>query len=95
MKSALILPVLMFSAGLAASACSTTPIVTKQNMTLGEANIEGMECRRDKPIGSNMPKTICASPQAWAAFDKAAAYETSLARQAAREVNNVGAFNRQ
>ncbi len=83
-------------AGLAAavSACSTTPTVTKQRMTLGEANIEGMECRVERPIGSVVPRTVCASPQAWANFDKAAAYETSLARQAAREVNNVGAFNR-
>jgi hypothetical protein len=57
------------------SACTAVPLVTKQKMTLGEVDIEGMECRREKPITSNMPKTVCASPEAWKAFDEAAAYE--------------------
>jgi hypothetical protein len=75
--------------------CSTTPSVTKQRMTLGEANIEGMECRREKPIGTNRPRTVCASPEAWAAFDAQAAYESDLAFQKARSGANSGPFNRQ
>lgn len=76
------------------TACTTTPTVTKQRMTLGEANIEGLECRREKAITTNVPRTICASPEAWARYDKAALYETSLALQAGRSVSNVGRFNR-
>ena len=75
--------------------CSMTPAVTKERMTLGEANIEGMECRREAPIGSNKPKTICASPQAWAQFDKDARRESELAFEQARSRANVGGFNRQ
>ena len=78
----------------AVSACAT-PDVTKQRMTLGEANISGMECRRETPIGTNMPRTVCASPEAWAKFDEAARYENFLAEQKARSGTNAGAFNRQ
>jgi hypothetical protein len=78
----------------AVSGC-TTPSVTKQKMTLGEANIGGLECRREKPLGTNMPRTICASPDAWAKFDEAARYEDFLAFQKARSGTNAGAFNRQ
>lgn len=60
--------VLIGLAGLAAG-CSMTPLVTKQRMTLGEANITGMECRRVLPPNSNIPKTMCAMPDTWAKFD--------------------------
>lgn len=80
---------------LAASACSTTPTVTKTRMTLGEANIEGMQCRREAPIGSNAPRTVCASPDAWAKYDKAQRRESEMAFQQSRERANVGPFNRQ
>jgi hypothetical protein len=78
----------------AVSAC-TTPSVTKQRMTLGEANISGMECRREKPVGTNLPRTVCASPEAWEKFDEAARAENDLALQKARSGTNAGAFNRQ
>lgn len=88
--------VLVLTAALAAvAACSTTPSVSKQRMTLGEANISGMECRREKPPGTNMPRTVCASPEAWAKFDAAARYENDLAFQKARSGANSGPFNRQ
>jgi hypothetical protein len=75
--------------------CVTEPVVAKQRMTLGEANIEGMECRREKPMGTAQPKTICADPDAWARYDAAARYESELAFQKARTTSNAGAFNRQ
>ena len=31
-------------AAIALAACSSTPTVTRERMTLGEANIDGMEC---------------------------------------------------
>ena len=77
------------------SGCSTQPSVIKQRMTLGEANIEGLECRRDTPMGTNLPRTVCASAEAWAKFDAAARYESDLAFEKARSGTNAGAFNRQ
>jgi hypothetical protein len=81
-------------AAVALSACSMTPTVTKQRMTLGEANIEGMECRRDVPIDTNIPRTICASATAWAAFDENRRRETDSILAEGRQAANVGAFNR-
>ncbi len=74
--------------------CAAAPLVTKERMTLGEANIDGMECRRDKPITTNIPRTICASPQAWAAFDERRRSETDELLAEGRRAPNVGGFNR-
>lgn len=79
---------------IAVSACSTTPLVTREKMTLGEANIEGMECRRDRPPDTNIPRTICASPAAWAAFDENRRRETDALFAEGRQNANVGRFNR-
>ena len=88
-RTALILTVAAVLVG-----CSATPIVTKQRMTLGEANIEGMECRKDAPPDSNIPRTICASSRAWAAFDENRQRETDAILAEGRRNANVGAFNR-
>lgn len=56
-------------AGLAA-ACATQPSLNKTVMPLGEVDMTGMECRRERPINTNQPRTVCASPQQWAAYDK-------------------------
>lgn len=79
---------------IAISACSTTPLVTRETMTLGEANIEGMECRKDRPPDTNIPRTICASPEAWAAFDDRRRRETEDLLAEGRKYANVGRFNR-
>ncbi len=84
----------MSAAAIALSACSVTPTVTKQRMTLGEANIDGMECRRDVPIDTNIPRTICASASSWAAFDEKRRRETDAILAEGRQNANVGAFNR-
>lgn len=76
------------------SGCSSAPLVTRERMTLGEANIEGLECRKDKPITTNIPRTICASPEAWAAFDQRRRSETDDFLAEGRKVPNVGRFNR-
>lgn len=68
---------LVLAASLAMSAaCTMTPAYTKQKMTLGEANIEGMECRTANPAGSNRPQTICASPALWKKYDEAQEFNT-------------------
>ena len=81
------------AACLGASACSLTPTVTKSRMTLGEANIEGMECRREVPIGSNQPRTVCASPQAWAAYDRNQRLASEDLFRETRTRNAVTRFN--
>ncbi len=82
------------TASVALSACSTTPLVTSERMTLGEANIEGMECRKDRPPDTNIPRTICASPEAWAAFDERRRRETADLLAEGRKYANVGRYNR-
>jgi len=79
---------------IALSACTATPTVTREKMTLGEANIEGMECRKDRPPDTNIPRTICASPQAWAAFDSERRRESDELMAEGRKYTNVGHFNR-
>jgi hypothetical protein len=89
----LILPSALL-AGMVLSACTTTPSVTKQTMTLAEANIDGMECRRDTPPDTNIPRTICASPESWAVFDERRRRESEALLAKGREYSNVGRFNR-
>ena len=81
--------VLALAALAALSGCSITPTVTKQKMTLGEANIGGMECRREKPIDTNVPRTICASAGAWAAYDEQARSATDDLLFRGRELGNA------
>lgn len=81
-------------AAVALGGCSLTPTVTKQKMTLGEIDISGMECRKDTPPDSNIPRTICASPDAWAAFDENRRRETDDILAEGRQHANVGRFNR-
>jgi hypothetical protein len=61
---------LVVSTAVFVAGCTATPTVTKQRMTLGEANISGMECRRETSLLSSIPKTTCASPAVWAKYDK-------------------------
>jgi hypothetical protein len=82
------------TAAAALAGCSTTPLVTSERMTLGEANIEGMECRKDRPPDTNIPRTICASPEAWAAFDERRRRETADLLAEGRKYANVGRYNR-
>lgn len=89
-----ILLVGLVAGAIGVSACSTTPLVTRETMTLGEANIEGMECRKDRPPDTNIPRTICASPEAWAAFDDKRRRETEDLLAEGRKYANVGRFNR-
>jgi hypothetical protein len=86
---------LVVSTAVLIAACAAMPTVTKERMTLGEANISGMECRRDRPINTNVPRTICASPQAWAAFDENHRLAAQDLLAEGRKNANVGAFNRQ
>ena len=61
---------LVVSTAVLIAGCTLTPTVTKERMTLGEANISGMECRREVSVLSSIPKTTCASREVWANYDK-------------------------
>ncbi len=81
--------------GFVLSGCiSTKPLVTKQTMTLAETDITGMECRRDTPPDTNIPRTICATRESWATFDQRRRLETEALFTEARQYSNVGRFNR-
>ena len=93
-KLNLIAPVGFCIAAITLAACSSVPTVTKERMTLGEANIDGMDCRREKAPDTNIPRTICASPQAWAVFDEKRRRETEALLAEGRKYANVGRYNR-
>lgn len=78
---------------LALSGC-VTPLATKTVTTLGEVDMTNMVCRRETPVGTAMPKTMCASPEAWAAYDKRQAAASEGLFAYARELPNVDKFNR-
>lgn len=70
------------------TACAATPLVTKSRMTLAEAGIKDMECRRETPTNSQIPKTTCAEPSLWAAWDKREAEKSERLIDIARDGND-------
>lgn len=78
----------------AASGCSTVPHVTREQTTMTVADIaaEGLVCRKDRPPDTNIPRTICASEQAWAAFDERRRRETDDLLAEGRKATNGGWF---
>jgi hypothetical protein len=77
-------------------ACSTTPTVTSETTTMTRAEIAeaGLICRKDRPPDTNIPRTICASEQAWAAFDEKRRRESDELMAEGKKFANVGRFNR-
>lgn len=84
------------AAALAASACTTAPLVTKETTTMTKAEIAaaGLICRKDKAPDTNIPRTICASKESWAAFDERRRDETAGIMAESKKFSNVGRFNR-
>lgn len=81
--------------GFVLSGClSAKPLVTKQMMTLAEADISGLECRSDTPPDTNIPRTICATKESWATFDLRRRQETEALIAEAHKYSNVGRYNR-
>lgn len=82
--------------GLILTACSATPSVVKTDAMMTPAQIAeaGLVCRTQPPIGSALPRTICASEQAWAAYDRRARLASEDLFAAGRELPNSGRFNR-
>lgn len=58
------------------TACAASPLITRTRTTLGEVNMEGLECRGDKPPGSSISRNICATPEAWAKYEADGAAES-------------------
>ncbi len=77
-------------------ACSSTPLVTRSDAMLTPTQIAdmGLVCRRDKPPDTNIPRTICASKEAWASFDERRRRETDDLMAEGRKAPNTGRFNR-
>ena len=73
--------------------CAAKPNITMQKTTLGQVDLTGLDCRVEKPPGSNMRQTICASPAAWKEFDDKQADQADRMLDASREKAN-GAFAR-
>jgi hypothetical protein len=84
---------LVFLAAFALAGC-VTPLTTKQVTTLGEVDMANMVCRREAPLGSHKEKTTCASPEAWAVYDKQQAAVSETLFEYARQLPNVDKFNR-
>ncbi len=78
------------------SACSTTPSVvrTKESLTPTQIAEMGLVCRTAPPVTSNIPRTICASEQAWAAHERRTRLATEELFAEGRKNPNVGRFNR-
>jgi hypothetical protein len=74
------------------SSCATQPRVTKVVMPLGEVDMTGLECRVERPVGTNMPRQICARPEAWAELDERALERKDALLEDARTAGN-GRFN--
>lgn len=83
-------------AAMAVAACTAVPLVNRESTTMTKAEIsaEGLICRKDRPPDTNIPRTICASEQAWAAFDERRKRESDDILAEGRKNANVGRFNR-
>jgi hypothetical protein len=88
--------VLIAGTALMLGACSTQPTVTRTDTTMTPAQIadSGLICRRDTPPDTNIPRTICASKDSWAAFDERRRRETEELLAEGKKYPNVGRFNR-
>ena len=80
----------------ALAACTVVPQVKREDTTMTRAQIEaeGLVCRTDRPSDTNIPRTICASETAWAAFDERRKRETDDLLAIGRSSANFGRFNR-
>lgn len=43
--------------------------ITRTQTTLGEVDMNGLECRRENQPGSSIGRSYCTSPEAWAKLD--------------------------
>lgn len=79
----------------ALSACSTAPAVTRESMTMTKAEIsaQGLVCRKDQPTNTLIPRTVCASESAWAAFDERRKSETDKMIAEGRQNANFNRFS--
>lgn len=78
----------------ALGACTMTPSVTHESttMTLAQIEAEGLVCRKDQPTNRLIPRTVCASEAAWAAFDEKRKQETDRMIAEGRQNANFSRF---
>jgi hypothetical protein len=56
---------------LAAGCATTRPVVSRTETTLAQVDMTGLVCRYEAPTGSNMKRSVCASPDQWKKYDEA------------------------
>jgi hypothetical protein len=87
---------LLLTAAALAVGCSMTPTVTKVSTTMTPKEIAdaGLECKQLTAIDTNIPRTICAGPKTWAAYEAKARAATDELLAEGRKLPNAGGFNR-
>ncbi len=60
------------------SACAATSGVARERTELTPAQIAemGLECRRETGTGTNIPRSVCASPESWDRYEAATSEDT-------------------
>lgn len=56
-------------AAVATLAACASHSITRTHTTLGEVDMDGLECRSGKQPGSSIGRSYCATPEAWASYD--------------------------
>lgn len=81
---------------LALAACSVTPTVTRTSTTMTPAEIAemGLICRAETPGDSNIPRNVCATEKAWAAYDRQTRLVTDEIFAEARKMPNTWRYRR-
>jgi hypothetical protein len=77
-----------------AAGCTMTPTVKKleTTMTMREIREAGLECRQIVPIDSNIPRTLCATPEGWESYLERTKEATDELFAKSRELANTGRF---
>lgn len=78
------------------AACSTQPTFTREKTMMTPSQIAdmGLICRKITPIGTTIPRNMCASEAAWENYDERGVLSSEALFREVRSVPNVGRFNR-
>ena len=70
------------------TACATPHAITRTKTTLGQVDMAGLECRSDKQPGSNISRSICATPAACAKDDATGAAQAKAVLDRNRDLED-------
>lgn len=79
-----------------AAACSTQPSFTREKTMMTPSQIAdmGLTCRKITPIGTTIPRNMCASEAAWDNYDEQGVLSSEELFRETRTIPNAGRFNR-